>query len=315
LVLNNLAHQYEGQVAVISVYSSNGSPPFYNASGYQKIHNYPPPYWISGNWHFATPWLWVDGNKEAAYLTNTWNTHITQRLQAPAYLDIQISGNFVSATNTLYLQFLLVNTGSTTINGLFHGVLTENGVQWNAPNGQQVHSHIPRIWWPDATGNNVSVSPGGQVTLNTTWNIDNAWDQDSLWVVAFVQDGVMQPDSTYEMYQGASVKMVDILTAISANNTEIIDNFQLFRNYPNPFNPATHISYFLPQPAKVELKIYNTYGQEITALMNQQETPGNKTVTWDGRDRAGIRQASGVYFYQLRADGKTIDTKKMFLLK
>ena len=53
-------------------------------------------------------------------------------------------------------------------------------------------------------------------------------DPDSLWIVAFVQDGVMQPDSTYEIYQGVSVKMLDIITGISEEDIEIAHDFQLF---------------------------------------------------------------------------------------
>ncbi|MFA6587587.1 MAG: FG-GAP-like repeat-containing protein [Patescibacteria group bacterium] len=85
--------------------------------------------------------------------------------------------------------------------------------------------------------------------------------------------------------------------------------FQLNQNYPNPFNPATVIAYTLPSATHVTLEVYNVLGQRVTTLVDEQQTAGEHTATWDANP-----YSSGVYFYRLRA-GEATETKKMLLLK
>jgi hypothetical protein len=91
-------------------------------------------------------------------------------------------------------------------------------------------------------------------------------------------------------------------------------SFQLFDNYPNPFNAQTEIRYNLPTNARVELAIFNTLGQKVRILVNEEKAAGTHSVIWDGRNESGQTVASGVYFYALRA-GTYTETKKMTLLK
>lgn len=55
---------------------------------------------------------------------------------------------------------MLTNSGADAISGTFHSALTENGILWQAYNGQDVHNHVPRIWWPDEHGQAVSIDAG-----------------------------------------------------------------------------------------------------------------------------------------------------------
>lgn len=92
--------------------------------------------------------------------------------------------------------------------------------------------------------------------------------------------------------------------------------FSLEQNYPNPFNPETQIRYVLPQATHVKLVLYNVLGQEVRTLVDEDQTPGIKTVRWDGKDENGKDVASGVYFYKIQAgNGKFSDVKKMVILK
>lgn len=90
--------------------------------------------------------------------------------------------------------------------------------------------------------------------------------------------------------------------------------FALNQNSPNPFNPTTSIGFSLPSSAEVKLKVYNIYGQEVITLIDDKKTAGNYLIEWNGTNSAGKPLASGVYFYQIRANGKCL-TKKMVLLK
>jgi YVTN family beta-propeller protein len=78
--------------------------------------------------------------------------------------------------------------------------------------------------------------------------------------------------------------------------------FALYANYPNPFRRGTTIRYDVPKLTTVDLRIYNVMGRLVRDLENEtMREPGRYSVVWDGRDRGGLRVASGIYFYQFRA--------------
>ena len=84
---------------------------------------------------------------------------------------------------------------------------------------------------------------------------------------------------------------------------------KLFDNYPNPFNPTTTISFYLPVQNFVSLKVYDFLGDEIITLVNEEKYAGSYEITWNAE---GL--SSGVYFYQLEA-GEVTSTRKMLLLR
>jgi 5'-nucleotidase/UDP-sugar diphosphatase len=90
---------------------------------------------------------------------------------------------------------------------------------------------------------------------------------------------------------------------------ETVTGFALSPNYPNPFNPATTISYSLPQDAYVTLKVYNSLGQEVAVLVQGTVGAGEHQVQWNSGNLA-----SGMYFYQLRS-GTFTETKRMLLVR
>lgn len=92
--------------------------------------------------------------------------------------------------------------------------------------------------------------------------------------------------------------------------------YQLFDNYPNPFNPETQIAFNLGGNGlqNVRLSIYNILGQEVNVLIDQKMTAGSHTVKWNGKDHTGQALSSGIYFYKLQTPDYTA-TKRMILLK
>ena len=90
--------------------------------------------------------------------------------------------------------------------------------------------------------------------------------------------------------------------------------YALSDNYPNPFNPATSISFSLPTNGEVKLAVYNMLGQQVTTLANGEFEAGTYQVTWDGTDNTGDKVASGIYLYRLETSQFT-STKKMMLRK
>ncbi|MBN2461894.1 MAG: T9SS type A sorting domain-containing protein, partial [Candidatus Cloacimonetes bacterium] len=89
----------------------------------------------------------------------------------------------------------------------------------------------------------------------------------------------------------------------------------LIGNYPNPFNPATTISFSTDSNTKlIELSIYNIQGHKVKTLIDEILPAGRHTVVWNGRDDHDKSLPSGVYLYRLTAAGIQ-KTGKMILLK
>lgn len=104
-------------------------------------------------------------------------------------------------------------------------------------------------------------------------------------------------------------------TSVAGKSTSGLPrNFELFSNYPNPFNPSTTMSYYLPKAAQVKLSVYNLLGQKIETLVNKKQPAGKHFINWDGKNYAGQAVSSGLYIYRVEA-GNISRSEKMVLLK
>lgn len=88
--------------------------------------------------------------------------------------------------------------------------------------------------------------------------------------------------------------------------------FEVFQNFPNPFNPVTTISYLLPAESNTTVTIFDLLGKEIAILYNGEESAGYHRHLWNAST-----SASGVYIYQIaftEQQGKTIFVRKKMML-
>ena len=90
--------------------------------------------------------------------------------------------------------------------------------------------------------------------------------------------------------------------------------FSLSQNYPNPVTRSTTIKYGLPQETDVDIRVFNSAGQQIRTLVKENQDPGYYKVNWDLRGVSGDQMPSGVYFYRIRA-GNFVQTRKMVILR
>ncbi len=81
------------------------------------------------------------------------------------------------------------------------------------------------------------------------------------------------------------------------------------------FNPGTFIRYELSETSYVKLVIYNTNGEPVRTLVNDEKGPGNYAVRWDGKDAAGSELVAGSYFYTLKIYGDPIVSKQVLTIK
>ncbi|MDP2364473.1 MAG: T9SS type A sorting domain-containing protein, partial [Ignavibacteria bacterium] len=110
-------------------------------------------------------------------------------------------------------------------------------------------------------------------------------------------------------YWKDSIRFTPSPVGVEEELNAVPSEFALSQNYPNPFNSLSVIKYSIPKSSQVTLKIFNTLGEEIETLINEEKPIGTYEVSWNVANLP-----SGVYFYRIQA-GSFIQTRKMILLK
>ncbi len=198
--------------------------------------------------------------------------------------------------------------------GLWYKLSAQIGDQWIVDENNPVYL---RMW------GKVRDIFQGVVFFNipaTVMEIDYWWEtapNDSFWVAThYLAEGFGLVEHIVEPYYsifaaGAIINGIEygILTGLEDNTNTIPDGFRLRQNYPNPFNPVTTIEYQITEPALVNLRVLNTLGQTVAILVNKNQLPGYYKVEFRANNLS-----SGLYYYRLQANEKTI-VKKMMLLR
>jgi hypothetical protein len=104
------------------------------------------------------------------------------------------------------------------------------------------------------------------------------------------------------------------VTGVNDNPPSYPLSFNLEQNFPNPFNPETRIYFTVPTNSHVKIVIYNSLGQIVRRLVDENYSAGQQIVNWDGRNDFGQVVPSGIYFYRMKA-GDYMALKKMMMLK
>ncbi len=127
-------------------------------------------------------------------------------------------------------------------------------------------------------------------------------------------DREVQPGQRYEyalaVIQADGSELRSALVRVTAPGR----HFGLEQNFPNPFNPTTTIRFALDAKDHVLLTVFDVEGRRVATLADEVRSPGPHEVTWNGRNQAGHRVSTGIYFYRLQAGERRL-TRKMILLK
>ena len=104
-------------------------------------------------------------------------------------------------------------------------------------------------------------------------------------------------------------------TATSVNEkVKLPGSFYLYGNYPNPFNPSTIISFFIPANGNVEINIYDILGIKVKSLLSESLNSGAHNISWNGKNDYGSELTSGIYLYRIKYQDK-VQTGKLVLQK
>ena len=115
-------------------------------------------------------------------------------------------------------------------------------------------------------------------------------------------------------YQTLPGNFAQIPTKVTTHYVDLPIKYELFHNYPNPFNPTTQIRFSLPKNEDVKIEVYDVLGRLTKVLVNKKMEIGTHEITWDGTNNNGERVATGLYLYRIETDG-FVQSKKMLMLK
>ncbi len=203
----------------------------------------------------------------------------------------------------------------------------------SSPMGE-VRLVIPHPEWNYLLGDDFAVDVRNEIAIDSsrTWNLHGSTEEDVklTWEANNVYDNIqldlILSDQTVldlatldtlvltpTQFQSLAVRATKLPTEI-ISNSKLPTETVLQNNYPNPFNPTTHIQYSLKDASYVRLVIYDLRGTEIRQLVHTYQQPGWYNIVWDGQNNLGVNVSNGVYLYQMESDNYT-ETKKMILLK
>ena len=120
-------------------------------------------------------------------------------------------------------------------------------------------------------------------------------------------------DGHYTVEPRYDLDIEDVLAGVGGGSSLLPDELSLSQNRPNPFSPATEIRFGLPEQGHVSLTVYDVSGRVVRTLLDARMPAGYGRVVWDGTDGRGASVSPGVYFYLLKADGKSVTRRMVFV--
>lgn len=190
-------------------------------------------------------------------------------------------------------------------------------VELSAFNAQMEHGQVRLVWTTETESNNLGFEilkkqnndifvkigfvPGhGTTTVRHNYN--------------YVDDQLANGTYYYQLKQIDHNGSFE-LSEIKSVTVSLPSEFGIEQNYPNPFNSETMIRYQvgLGEPAKVELRIYNSLGELVRILVDEQQSSGKYSVVWDGRDNSGNMVSSGIYVGRLKTKNHSSNLKMIYM--
>jgi photosystem II stability/assembly factor-like uncharacterized protein len=190
---------------------------------------------------------------------------------------------------------------------------TDGGNSWESIPIPYPYSDLYGVQFSDIN-NGMVVGESGK-TFRTSdggasWEFENsgATDHYSLQIISPEITYISSSTGNIVKFNGAAE--LDRTTTYF-NNSKVFEELTLEQNYPNPFNPSTLISFSIPKPGNVSLKVYDIAGREIASLINNELlNNGSYSKSFNAENLS-----SGVYFYSLIINGEISATKRMLLIK
>lgn len=347
-IFNNL-HSQAASYCTFWIHTPGSTSPRFYRREYQfaNLNTSGNPYFDPGDYsesnlasRFPEGWLWANHGEQVMaltyetpydhYSTNIWVTNenlieIGQRnvyaiaeyleLSHPKWIILDNKNAIASGTwntDTTGLEFYSDNFFTAPIS---------NGSSIIDYSTQTLDSGIYDVyaWWPSNSSysynTRFTINAGGNETMidktqrinGGQWNFLSEARLNSNGTISIKMNsnttGIVAADAFRIIYRGPVSSVEDEITT---------RDFTLYQNYPNPFNAQTTIRFTLNDPSQVQLRIFNSVGELVETLLDQELGSGIHEVIFDSNRHTSL--ASGIYYYNLQT-GRSSQTKGMILVK
>jgi parallel beta-helix repeat protein len=264
--------------------------------------------------------IWNDSNGEIINNTieNCGYGILCFQQNANPYIKNNTIRNNTIHPDTLNWGFAIACNGNNApviseniIEGNYYGIAIINGAQPNVGNLSNADTTDDgnNQFLGNGLGNNLYELYNNNSLLifaeNNWWNTDNP---DS--VEARI---VHQVDNTAYGSVDYNPFIQSDPSGIAEERLNNPQNFELYAAYPNPFNPETQISFKLGINTPVAINIFNVLGEYVNSILEKDLSVGFHKYFWDGRNYAGQKVSSGLYFYTIQIGNQIISNKIVLL--
>ncbi|MBI9073742.1 MAG: T9SS type A sorting domain-containing protein [Melioribacteraceae bacterium] len=290
--------------------------------------------------HFPEGWLWDNYGEEVMALTyetpydyysnGEWVTN--ENLYELGKKTVYAIGEYLELSHP---QHLILDNKTASIVGDWEkdstglNFYSDNFLVAEAGGGEKSISYETEnlksglydiyAWWSDFNGNatdaRYEIYAGGNTYLIEKSQASNGGEWNELHQVAIPESSsisvVLKNNANGEVIADA-IRIIYRGPATSVSNDFVMNDFKLEQNYPNPFNPSTTIKFTLAKNENVQLRIYNSLGELIDTIVDQELAQGNHEVIFNSKNYSFL--SSGVYYYQLNTKSYS-ETKGMVLTK
>lgn len=198
LVLDSLASVYSESFAVIRYHvwwPPPGDDPFYLANVDENTAR-------NGYYdNFFAPQLFLDGTTNAGRDHSVWGSRISERIETESQIDLTLANSRNGLIGTVTAHIVSCSDLSDR-NLVIHFVLTEDEIEFQAPNGKDIFFQVMRDILPDANGERITLLPNRKLQVRRDYTIKSGWNPNKLNGIVFIQD-----NDTREVLQSASISI------------------------------------------------------------------------------------------------------------
>ena len=263
-------------------------------------------------------------------LASTFNTGLTQGCRSlavnwltplgPTLFAVQASTptSVVTAVDNGTPTFTSIVTAGTNmvLRGISFAPLSITPVEMGSFTSNVSNNNVNLNWSTENEHNN-SMFVIERKSLTSDWSsvgtVSGSGNSSTVRNYSFSDRNVTSGNYSYRLKQvdfNGNFKYYDLSNEVIIGVPAV---FNLAQNFPNPFNPSTTINYTLPVDSRVDLKVFDMSGKEVSSLVNTNQVAGYYTINFNA---AGL--SSGIYFYRLTANGNNVNysnTMRMILVK
>ena len=260
----------------------------------------------------GTPSVRFDGPHTPPLNVAGYEALYQQRKALGSRARVELAGEYDPATRAGVAVAQVIAESPLAGNWRLRVAITEMDIQYQAPNGINVHHHVFRRFVPDTTGTVLAFSAPYPDTARVTlpFTLAAAWAQEHVVLVALLQE-----QGSREVEQAGAIEVADLPVGIGEEPAPPAPSADLLLPVrPNPFRASAEVTFELVRTGQAQITVHDVAGRLVRTLTDERRPAGRHRALWDGRDASGHEVPAGVYLFRLVGESGVV-TRKAVLLR